>query len=142
MENYYIKTGIENMQFESVERLLKQTYWAKNRSTETILKSIENSICYGVFLSGDNVQVGFSRVITDYSTTYYICDVIVDSEYRGIGMGKALLAAIDEDKQNLGLMGILTTKDAHGLYEKYGFKESKTFMMKRRKYIKSEKDNL
>lgn len=140
MEMYYVKIGMENMQFESVKNLLKQTYWAKNRTAETILKSMENSICYGVFLIDDNTQVGFARVVTDYSTTYYICDVVVDSEYRGIGIGKSLLGAINEDKENMGLMGILTTKDAQGLYAQYGFKESKTFMMKRRN-IKAVKIN-
>ena len=66
---------------------------------------MENSICFGVFLNEDVKQVGFARVITDYATTYYICDVIIDSEYRGNGLGKRLLEAIESDVDFCDLKG-------------------------------------
>lgn len=131
MAKYYVKIGMENMQLESVKNLLEQTYWAKDRSIETIEKSMEHSICYGVFLSETNKQIGFARVLTDYATTYYICDVIVDVNYRGIGIGKKIMDTIEGNEEISCLRGILATKDAHELYRKYGFEDGgSTFMGK------------
>ncbi|MDD6795993.1 MAG: GNAT family N-acetyltransferase [Clostridiaceae bacterium] len=120
-KGFYIKQSNNEMQLRVISDLLSKSYWAKDRSTETIKKSIENSICYGVFLKKDNKQVGFARVITDYSTMYYICDVIISEDYRGKGMGKALVDFIVNDTRLQGISGKLLTKDAHSLYEKFGF---------------------
>lgn len=134
MEKFYVKIGKENMQLESVKKLLDQAYWTKNRSIETIEKSMEHSICYGVFLRENNIQVGFARVLTDYATTYYICDVIVDSNHRGMGIGKKIMDTIESNEEISCLRGILATRDAHDLYRKYGFKDGgTTFMGKPRK---------
>lgn len=131
MEQYDIRTGKENMQIESVKNLLEQTYWAKSRSIETIEKSMEHSICYGAFLTETGKQIGFARVITDYATMYYICDVVVDINYRKIGVGKKILDAIYINDEISRLRGFLATKDAHDLYRKYGFEnEETTFMVK------------
>lgn len=119
-EGYTIIKGRENLQIERVKRLLVQTYWAADRSEATILKSIENSICYGVYDNNSN-QIGFARVITDYATTYYLCDVIIDKEHRGKGIGFALLEFITDDEELKGLRGILATRDAHEFYKKFGF---------------------
>lgn len=134
MEKYYVKVGKENMQLELVKKLLEQTYWAADRSIETLEKSMEHSICFGVFLSENDKQVGFARVLTDYATTYYICDVIVDADYRGIGIGKKIMATIQNDERFSSLHGILATRDAHELYRKYGFEDGgSAFMRKPRK---------
>ena len=74
-----IKTGVENMSQKEVVNLLRQTVWAKERKKETIIKSLNNSICYGAFTK-NRQQVGFARVITDYATHFYICDVVVKKE--------------------------------------------------------------
>ena len=129
MEKYYVKTGKENMQLGSIKNLLEQSFWAKDRSIETIEKSMEHSICYGVFLSENDKQVGFARIITDYATTYYICDVIVDADHRGVGIGKKMMDTIQSDEEISCLRGILSTRDAHGLYRKYGFEDGGTFFM-------------
>jgi len=134
MQTFNILKGRDKMNVHEVKKLIAQTYWAKDRSIDVIQKSMENSICFGVFLDKDVKQVGFARVITDYATTYYICDVIIDSEYRGNGLGKKLLESIESDQEFCDLKGILVTKDAHGLYEKFGFaKDGSTFMQKARK---------
>lgn len=126
---YSIKSGSEEMQIEDVKKLLGQTYWANKRDNETIEKSIDNSLCYGAFLNEDGKQIGFARIITDYSTTYYICDVIVDEQYRGMGIGKAMLDAIHDNKEVSSLRGILLTRDAHDFYRKYGFQEDENCYM-------------
>ena len=111
--------------------LLGQTYWADTRDIETIRKSIDNSLCYGAFLKENGKQIGFSRVITDFSTTYYICDVIVDEKYRGMGIGRALLDTIHDNKEVSTLRGVLATRDAHEFYRKYGFQDGGNIYMRK-----------
>ena len=106
--------------------LSKRSYWAKGRSREKIEKSIENSLCFGVF-TGKNQQVGFARVLSDYAVFAWIMDVFIIEDFRGKGLGKMLMAAITghTDLQGLERWG-LGTKDAHGLYEQFGFRKLKT----------------
>lgn len=128
---YYISRDKSKLNIEVIKSLLKQCYWADKRTEGTILKSIENSICYGVYR--DDNMVGFGRVVTDYSTVYWVCDIIIDYKYRGNGLGKKLMENITSTKELEGLMGILATRDAHGLYEQYGFeKDPDRFMRKKR----------
>lgn len=128
---FYISDQIEKIQMDAVKALLKQTYWAQNRSEELIRTSIQNSVCYGAYLEETGKQIGFARVVTDYASVYYICDVIVDEQYRRMGLGKELIRAIVSDERFISCRGILATADAHGLYEKYGFKtDTKRFMGK------------
>ena len=118
---YRIVSSADNIKSEEVLRLLKMTYWANNRTIEQIEESLANSFCYGMFLAEEERLVGFARVISDLATTYYLCDVIIDPEYQHQGLGKALVSHIISLPQYRKLRGILLTKDAHGLYEKYGF---------------------
>lgn len=128
---YIVSTDKSKLDFEKIKSLLKQSYWANERAEQTILESIEHSICYGVYK--DNEMIGFGRVVTDYATVYWICDIIIDKTYRGKGLGKKLMEHIMSSKEFVGLLGILATQDAHGLYEQYGFaKEPIKFMMKKR----------
>ena len=119
--NYRILEGAENMRLDDVVRLLRTTYWAGQRPIEKIEASLRHSSCYGIWLEDEQKLVGFARVITDYATTYYLCDVIVDADYRGRGLGTALIAHIESRPEYAGLRGILLTRDAHGLYAKFGF---------------------
>jgi ribosomal protein S18 acetylase RimI-like enzyme len=98
------------------------TYWAGQRSAETIEKSMRNSDCFGVRVEGEENLAGFARVISDHATSWYLCDVIIDPAYRGQGLGKALVSHIVS--KYTGLRGILLTRDAHGLYSQYGFESS------------------
>jgi GNAT superfamily N-acetyltransferase len=127
---YYISKEKEKLQLDRVKNLLKQTYWAADRPEEAIIKSIQNSICYGIF-ENNLTQVGFARIITDYATTYYLCDVIIDKEHRAKGLGKLLIENITNDIDLKNLRGLLLTKDAHGLYKQYGFeRDTEKFMQK------------
>ena len=119
--DYSIIDGAAKMDFSEVMALLKQTYWADRRTPEQVRKSMENSRCYGVYLDDERKLVGFARVISDFSTTYYLCDVIIDAAYQQKGLGKALVSHIEALPEYQGLRGILITRDAHALYEKFGY---------------------
>ncbi len=116
---YRIIEGADRMTVGEVERLLKMTYWADKRTAETIGQSMQNSDCFGIRSGKDRKLVGFARVISDYATTWYLCDVIIDPDYRDQGLGKALVTHIVS--RFSGLRGLLLTRDAHGLYAQCGF---------------------
>jgi GNAT superfamily N-acetyltransferase len=107
------------LQIDRICALLKTSYWAGERSRETIARSIEHSLCFGVYQNGD--QVGFARCITDYATMYWLADVILDERVRGQGLGKALVDTILGHELLQGLVGTLATRDAQGLYQRFGF---------------------
>ncbi len=118
---YRIVEGAERMQLEDIVRLLRTTYWAGKRPEAQIEKSIANSACYGVYVEGEDTLAGFARIISDYATTYYLCDVVIDPQFRHQGLGTALVGHIVSLPEYAGLRGLLITRDAHGLYEKFGF---------------------
>ena len=118
--NHTIVEGRENLRLEDVVRLLKTTYWAKDRTPQQIEASMRHSACYGVLLE-DGRLAGFARVITDRATTFYLADVIIDEAYRGHGLGKALVGHILSRPASDGLRGLLLTRDAHDLYRKFGY---------------------
>ena len=109
------------MNLSDIIRLLKSTYWADKRSDEQIEKSARNSSCYGIYVEGEKKLAGFARVISDYATTYYLCDVVIDEDYQHKGLGTALVSYIESLPVNEGLRGILVTRDAHSLYRKFGY---------------------
>ncbi len=119
--DYHIIEGAENMPLEDVVRLLRMTYWAENRSVEVIERSMHHSACFGIRPEGSDRLAAFARVITDYATNYYLCDVVVDPACRGLGLGKALVSHIVSHPSLAGLRGFLITRDAQGLYRPFGF---------------------
>jgi GNAT superfamily N-acetyltransferase len=128
---FRITNNLSNIEPCVIKKLLSTTYWASDRTEETIKKSLENSICYGITLH--DTIIGFGRAVTDYSTMFWLCDIVIDKQYRGKGLGKMLLENILADPRLAGLLGILATNDAHDLYKKYGFfKDNGKFMVKPR----------
>ena len=119
--NYRIVDDLEQMNLSDIIRLLKSTYWADKRSDEQIEKSARNSSCYGIYVEGEKKLAGFARVISDYATTYYLCDVVIDEDYQHKGLGTALVSYIESLPVYEGLRGILVTRDAHSLYRKFGY---------------------
>ena len=116
---YKFSDDKELISIDKVYELLVNSYWANNRKRETIIKSIENSICIGIYLQEE--MVGFSRIVTDYATMYWLCDVIIDENHQKNGLGKKLIEIITNMNELDGMFGILATRDAHGLYGKFGF---------------------
>jgi GNAT superfamily N-acetyltransferase len=97
-----------------------RSYWAKGVTIETVERSIRNSLCFGMFKNGR--QIGFARVVTDFSTFGWLADVFIVEDVRGGGLGKKLMAAVVLHPELQGLRRfMLGTRDAHKLYEKYGF---------------------
>lgn len=128
---FYVSSDQTEIQAEEVIRLLRQSYWAAERSEQSIRKSIQHSLCFGAYLADTKQQIAFGRVLTDYAVNYYLCDVIVDTAYRGRGVGRALVEGIFFDARLKNLKGILSSRDARGLYEKYDFHvENDRFMIR------------
>jgi len=113
-----------------IAEFLASSYWAKGIPLTTVEKSLAHSLCFAL-LDGHR-QVGFARVISDYATIAYLNDVFVLSEYRGRGLSKWLMECITSHPELQGLRRwMLATRDAHGLYEKFGFtplKKPEVFM--------------
>ena len=102
--------------------LSNNSYWAAGRSVETVRRSIENSLAFGLY-KGDE-QIGFARVITDYATFAWLADVFVLEQFRGQGLGKWLVDVTLSHPQLQGFRRwVLATKDAHELYRPFGFAE-------------------
>ncbi len=121
LKKFRIIEGADQISVSEVERLLKKTYWADHRSAETIGKSMRNSACFGIWSDDKQKIIGFARVISDYATTWYLCDVIIDPAYQHQGLGKKLVSYIASSPAFAGLRGLLLTRDAHSLYSRYGF---------------------
>jgi GNAT superfamily N-acetyltransferase len=110
---------------------LRDSYWASHRPEATARRSWDRSLCLSAFLGGE--QVGFARVITDGATHAWICDVMVHPEFRGKGIGQAMMkACLDHDEVRGLRLVTLGTKDAHALYEKFGFTSETRLMALRR----------
>lgn len=116
---YEISDDPARLDLDAVERLLRGTYWAAERSRADVEKSLVRSISLGAYWRG--AQVGFARIVTDGVTIAWICDVVLDEAHRGTGLGRALVEATVTHPEIVNLRQILATRDAHGLYEKFGF---------------------
>lgn len=118
--HYLISTDKKKLDIKVIYGFLSNSYWAKNRSLKTTKISLKNSLCFGLYHKGR--QIGFARVITDYATYAYLADVFILEEHRGRGLSKWLMEVILNygGIQNLRRW-FLATKDAHKLYEKFGF---------------------
>lgn len=117
---YLISDDKKRLQIEKICALLATTYWAKERKREIIEKTLRASLCFGVYR--DERQVGFARCVSDYATIYWLADVVICKEHRGLGLAKELIKCVVGHELLKGLSGLLITNDAHGLYEQYGFK--------------------
>lgn len=121
MHSIEVSSDPARLQLDTVHAFLKRSAWAAHRTRETLEKSVQNSLCFGAY-AGDR-QVAFARVVTDRCTFSYLCDVFVDEEFRGQGISRLLMTEImrHPDLQQFRRF-TLATKTAHGLYQKFGFK--------------------
>lgn len=104
--------------------LSEKSYWAPGIPFHIVQKAIDNSLCIGIYK--DSHQVGFARIITDYSTFGYLADVFIDEEHRGKGLSKKLMSFIQTfDELKMFRRFVLATRDAHGLYAQFGFRPLK-----------------
>jgi GNAT superfamily N-acetyltransferase len=119
---FTISTDSARLQLEAIAAFLSRAYWAQGRTRDAIERSVDRSLCFGLYAGDD--QIGFARLVTDCATFAYLCDVFVDERYRGQGLGKWLMAAVMDHPDLQGLRRwILATRDAHGLYRQFGWTE-------------------
>jgi GNAT superfamily N-acetyltransferase len=109
------------LQAEVIHHYLShESYWAGNISQATVIAAIQGSVCFGVY--DNSAQAGFARVVTDHATFGYLADVFILKEYRGRGLSKELIKFIMEYPPFKSFRRfMLATKDAHRLYEQFGF---------------------
>jgi GNAT superfamily N-acetyltransferase len=121
MSSYEFTCDTKRLDIEGIHGFLAQSYWSPGIPRAVVERAIANSLCFAVF--HQNKQIGFARVITDKATFAYLADVYILPEHRGMGLSKRLMEHITRhpDLQGLRRM-LLATLDAHGLYEKFGFR--------------------
>lgn len=122
-DNFCISTDKSLLDLDSIHTFLStQAYWSLNIPRATVARSIENSLCFGVY--DGSRQVGFARIISDFATIAYLGDVYILEEFRGQGLSKWLMETIMVHPNLQGLRRwILLTGDAHGLYRQFGWKD-------------------
>ena len=118
---FSISTDKTRLDIDLIHNFLStKAYWCLNIPKETVRKAIQNSLCFGVFQNGS--QIGFARIISDFSTIAYLGDVFILEEYRGNGLSKWLMEVIMGHPDLRGLRRwILLTRDAHELYRRFGW---------------------
>ena len=118
---FTVSTDRSLIDLKLVHDFLRDSYWAKDIPRHVFVKSVENSLCFGVY-EGPG-QIGFARVITDYATFAYLADVFIIESHRRRGLANFLMECIVQHPQLQGLRRwTLATRDAHQLYAKFGFK--------------------
>ncbi len=124
LDDIVVTTDRSRLDLEMIHGFLTDSYWARGISRVTVARAIENSLCFGAF--EQSRQIGFARVISDRATFAYVSDVFVLESHRGRGVGKRLMEAIMAQSELQGLRRwILFTRDAHGLYQQFGFGEAR-----------------
>lgn len=119
-DNFTISTDSSRLDVNAIADFLSRAYWAKGRPRERIERSLENSLVFGMY-DGEK-QIGLARIVTDYATFAWLCDVFIHDNNRGRGLGKWLMQTVHEHPDLQGLRRwILATRDAHGLYEQSGW---------------------
>jgi len=117
---FTLSSDREEQQPERIHAYLMRSYWAEGVPLSVVRRSIEGSLCFGIFTKGE--QVAFARVVTDSSTFAYLCDVYVLEEFRGRGLAKWMMDEVVAHPKLQGLRRFtLATRDAHSLYARYGF---------------------
>lgn len=120
---YTISTDKTKLNIHTIHDFLSnQSYWAKGRSLENVKKSIDNSMCFGLYNNSGQL-LGFARVVTDNVAFAYLMDVFILEAYRGKGLGEKLVRHILEHPQLQVKFWLLGTVNAHGFYKKFGFSE-------------------
>lgn len=119
--DFTISTDKARLDLDSIHAWLSSTYWAEGIPRETVERSLQHSLVFGIYTG--QKQVGLARVVSDFATFAYLGDVFIDEQYRGQSLGKWLIETIISHPDLQGLRNWhLATRDAHGLYEQFGFK--------------------
>ena len=119
-DGFTISTDPRRLDVDAIADMLTRAYWAKGRSRDMIARYIQHSLTFGLY-EGDR-QIGLARVVSDYATFAWLCDVFIHEGYRGRGLSKWLMETVHAHPDLQGLRRwLLATNDAHGLYEQFGW---------------------
>jgi GNAT superfamily N-acetyltransferase len=119
---YEISTDPARLDLGQIVALMRTSYWAAKRTRASTEVSVRNSRCFGLYDATSGRQIGLTRVVTDYATFAWICDVVVEETYRGDGLGVWMMETVLADPQLSGVRRwTLATRDAHELYARFGF---------------------
>ena len=119
--DYLVSTDQARLDINVIHGFLTDSYWAKGIPRETVARSIQHSLCFGIY-DGNGAQVGFARVISDFATLAYLGDVFVLEQHRGRGLSKFMMECIVKHPALQVLRRwIVLTRDAHVLYKQFGF---------------------
>lgn len=118
---YTLTDDPARLDLHAMHAYLQRSYWAEQIPLEVLERAVRGSLCIGAY-DANRAQVGVARFISDYATFCYVCDVYVLEEHRGHGLAKEMMAMASEHPQLQGLRRwMLVTRDAHGLYRRFGF---------------------
>jgi GNAT superfamily N-acetyltransferase len=118
--DYTISADPARLDLDVIHGYLSRSYWAAGRPRELLARALQHSLCLGLY--HESGQVGLARVVSDYATFAWLCDVFVLEEHQGRGLGKWLIGAAVAHPRLQGLRRMmLATRDAHGLYRQHGF---------------------
>ena len=136
-DKFILYDEFEKADAEAVHSMLVGTYWAKGRSLQTVRDTIKRCLCFSLY--DETIQIGFSRVLTDYATYAIMLDVVIEERYRGRGLGKWMIECVTHHSSIASLKQVLWTSNADDLYRKYGFSipDKVRFMMKK---VDNQKD--
>ena len=119
-DQFTISTDPARLDIDAIADMLTRAYWAKGRTRDVIARYLQHSLTFGIF-DGER-QIGLARVVSDYTTFAWLCDVFIHEDYRGRGLSKWLMETIHGHPDLQGLRRwLLATRDAHGLYEQFGW---------------------
>jgi ribosomal protein S18 acetylase RimI-like enzyme len=121
--DYYISSDKSLLDSEKICSLLQKCFWSKNIPIEYVDRFIKYSLCFGVYNRNDNQLIGFGRVISDFTTYAYVCDIIIETLHRRKGLGNFLIKKMmsHPELQGLKTWSLRTTDEARKIYEKNGF---------------------
>jgi GNAT superfamily N-acetyltransferase len=123
--SYEISSEPARLDLDTLHAYLARSYWSPEIPREVVERAVKNSLSFGAYELATGKQVGFTRVVTDYATFAYLCDVFVLEEHRGHGLGKAMMRAAMAHPALAGARRVmLATRDAHGLYRQFGFADT------------------
>ena len=125
-DDYLITDEVSKVQLDTVHRLLAATYWGGRRPKEIVERMVAGSICFSLYHG--STQIGFGRAVTDSTTFTWVADIVVEPEFRGAGLGQWIMECLVAHPAIKGTQMVLQTRDAQGLYERFGFSGNSALM--------------
>jgi GNAT superfamily N-acetyltransferase len=125
-DDFTISDDRRRVDIDVVSNLLARSYWGHKRPRNVVEELIQDSLCFSLFRNGE--QIGFGRVVTDYTVFSWLSDLIITEAYRGLGLGRWLMTCIVNHPRIVRTQFVLQTGSAYGLYEKFDFLLSEKLM--------------